>query len=219
MTFPAIGSVGLTAVAVTDPWIINLPASISAGDLLLLFISNNSANTPITPSGWTSLLNTGNGVSAFYKYASGSEGATVSVGSGGIRSGAAVCYRITGTDGSTAPALSATAITPASATFDPPSLTPSWGSDDTLWLAISAEVGGSHTVSAGPTGYTLQNNQVGTGSSSAIHAYARTNAAASEDPSAFTLSGTALGSAITVGIRPPASANAFYAFNAPMLGM
>lgn len=210
MAFPVIATTGTTSQASSSSWTANLPASIAAGDLLLMIGQANGATTLTVPTGWTSLFNPGDGTFVFYKYASGSEGATVTISGSASRSAGIVCYRITGTDGVTAPAIGTLAV--STTTFDPPSLTPSWGSLKTLWLAIAC-ARTNFTASVTPTSYALQDDQLSGGSNSRVMIYSRTNQVATEDPSAYTLS-SSVGAAyaITIGIRPAAkSSSAFLA--------
>ena len=82
---------------------------------------------------------------------------------------------------------------------DPPSLTPSWGSADTLWLALSCNY---NPVTTYPTNYT----QLGfrSGNTAVASAY-RNNATATEDPSKYVWQSGWYSSAATVAIRPAAA--------------
>jgi hypothetical protein len=86
---------------------------------------------------------------------------------------------------------------------NPPSLTADWGSDDNYWIAFFV-ADSDHTVSGYPSGYTL--NQHGdasdTGSGACTHGIAmKQNATATEDPGAFTMSGSDDWSAWTIAVR------------------
>jgi hypothetical protein len=182
-----------------------LPASISSGDLLLLFVSiSTAANTLTTPSGWTSLFNTTNTIrfACYYKVASGSEGASVNVTASTAEKWACNSYRVTGYQGTPEAGTSATG---SSANPNPPSVSPSWGSAKTLWIAASADNALSTTTPTAPTDYgNLVNhshtvigiNQLRTAS------VRRELEASSEDPGTFTLGGSGAWVAQTVAVRP-----------------
>lgn len=133
---------GLSTSAVLD-----LPANIASGDLLLLFITlrhPTSARTITTPTGWTNLYNVvGSGdlrrAACYYKVADGGEGATVTVTASAASDWVSVSYRVTGYTGTP----ESNTASGSSATPNPPSLTPSWGQDKTLWFASCHHIGGS----------------------------------------------------------------------------
>jgi hypothetical protein len=91
---------------------------------------------------------------------------------------------------------------------NPPSLTPSWGAADTLWLAVTGWSEGTITASAFPTNYT-NTGQNGTGVAGSegvsIGWGFRELNAASEDPGTFTLGSAANWVAFTIAIRPAAT--------------
>lgn len=88
--------------------------------------------------------------------------------------------------------------------FDPPSLDPSWATEDVLWIPVTVNDDGTVTITGFPTNY------VGTGQVNAGDAadgvtlgWARRElAAASEDPGAFTGSGTVPFCTALVAVRP-----------------
>lgn len=179
---------------------INLPSSISAGDLLIIALSikDNARILTNVPSGFTRIgtvqgHNSGGESAVFYKSAAGSEGATVAMTLGGSSTGGTVSLRITGWTG--------TPEKTSGSTLDPPSLTPSWGSAATLWLAVGGVGYATEPAITFPTNYTTDNNQ-------SANSYAsigwRLNTAASEDPGTFGQSGgtSVTTSSFTVGIRP-----------------
>ena len=181
---------------------VTLPSGIQSGDLLVVFTASSSeynANTN-TPSGWTALYTgnygTGNTVAAcFYREATGSEGSTVTVTTSISTRLAATAYRISGWDdsGTVADAIEvSSAATGTSQAPDPASLTPSWGSLKTLWLAAAHSSAGSGiaypaSYTSGISGYTAN--------STTWHARASTAEreleATSENPGAFSLAPSA----------------------------
>lgn len=122
-----------------------LPSGIQDGDLLLVIVGlwhTSSARTFLTPSGWTQLFQQNNfgqlrALAAFYKVATGAEGSTVTINASGDMFAASVAYRISGYD--LVPEGSATGSS-ATGNPDPPSLTPSWGSANALWIAVGAHI-------------------------------------------------------------------------------
>lgn len=190
----------------------NLPASIASGELLLLFFChNNDTSSVTTPSGWSVLIaeteaTSDSNLSVFYKIATGSEGATVTVtvGSPGANS-AHNSYRISGW--MAAEAAASFVNTGGDTTPDPPSLTPSWGIDKTLWIALcgSNRDGATHTISAYPSSYTdgiSAQGQIPTLNTSVRMSSARReNRVATEDPGTFTLGTNSGTKSMTIAIR------------------
>jgi len=206
VAFPTVAATNTSNSAGTTTHAVSLPASISAGDLLivLLYLFSGSGVPGIsTPSGWTSLGtvddSTDRRLSVFYKIASGSEGASVTVTSDINSSGAHNSYRITGYSGAPEIAIASSVGAP-----NPPNLAPSWGALDTLWLAIGGDSNDAADMTA-PASYTniIQDFE----SVSGLNAGSARRAlnAGSENPAAFggtTASGTALSA--TVAVRPAA---------------
>jgi hypothetical protein len=91
-----------------------------------------------------------------------------------------------------------------STSMDPPNLAPSWGSDDTYWLAGATYFQGQRFVTALPGSYGNQLGVIRWDNSNAggVILMSRTNAAASENPGAYTLSTSQAWVACTIGIRP-----------------
>lgn len=190
---------------------VSLPASISAGDMLIILASIASDGVTITgPSGFTEFLSAsqagtrpGVTLKGWYKVATGSEGASTTFGTSAGRNSAHTSYRITGYQG----APEAATAVGQSASPNPPSLSPSWGGNRTLWLAALALRGNTATISSSPSGYTnlLQNASSGGTATNQVRAGSvqREVLAGTEDPGAFTLSaGTEDWVAATVAVRP-----------------
>lgn len=186
---------------------VNLPASIAAGDLLLI-IWQSSSPSVTTPSGWNLLSPTpttnGSNIQliVYWKVASGSEGATQAITTGANTPAAHVSYRITGYQG-TPEVLAATGT---DTTPNPPSLSPSWGYDKTLWIAISdsARAGAAHSVSATPSGYSdvvSSSMDLATNTSYRLWTLRKQAEAASENPGSFTISNSLDWAAATLAIH------------------
>lgn len=183
-----------------------MPPVVNAGDLLLVFFgSQNRAVTP--PAGWT-LISTGNNnyeLNVFRKVAAGTEAGTspVFTTDSGANSSHQV-YRVTSWHGTTPPE-GGTSATSSSTTPNPPSLTPSWGAEDTLWIAaFNGGFNGSPSVSTYPTNYTNGVDTVSGGGFqvSLLGTARRELNAASDDPGTFTISGAAEWVAQTVAVCP-----------------
>lgn len=191
---------------------VNMPSSIASGDLLIAFVHVRNAGTWTLPSGWTdiSTLSQGGGgtvgkLNGFYKIAAGTESGTTPTWTSSIgTTGEWQTYRVTGWHGTTPP--EATTTNGDASAANPPSLTPSWGADDTLWIALAGHSAGSTAAwSAGPSSYSgFQINGASSGGSavSIASAYRQLNAS-SEDPGAYTVSGSnRFWSSGTIAIRP-----------------
>jgi hypothetical protein len=88
--------------------------------------------------------------------------------------------------------------------FDPPSLDPSWATEDVLWIPVSVNDDGTITITGFPTNY-IGTGQVNAGDAAdgVTLAWARRELnAASEDPGAFTASGTAAFCTALIAVRP-----------------
>lgn len=187
---------------------INLPAGIAAGDLLLLFVIINGAPTVTDPSGYTPLVSTqvGDTQRVYAKIATGSEGPTETLAITGSQRVNAVSYRITGNrNGVTSSEISVSAVSAANtATPDPPSLTPSWGSAENLWIGVTLSQDGGYTFSSYPTNYDLGqlNVQSSTGNGNGVSVAARLLTASSEDPGVFTTVTNRARQTYTLAVRP-----------------
>jgi hypothetical protein len=202
--FPAVSATATgfgpddTSVAVT------IPGTFAAGDLLLIHHAVEDGAAVATPAGWVKRYAGTNLPSSvfFYRWADGSEGGTVTVTSTGTTAYAYWSARVVGADPAKNPEAG-TVVEVTTANPNPPSLTPSWGSEKTLWLvALAAQ--GTRTVSAYPANYTGNQSEVtsGTTATDARSAIAtRELQAASEDPGTFTMSASGGTSVNTVAIK------------------
>lgn len=182
----------------------NLPASISSGDLLILFFGWYTGSSVTTPSGWSSLGTDNNGTNIyqviFYKTATGSEGSTVNVTTGSSTKSSHVSYRITGWTGTPE---KGTAVTGTNSSPDPPSLSPSWGSDDTLWIATETNRNNSFTsYQTSHPDNQVRGGNTSTSSSSETAICTDEDAASSNNPGTYALSTSRYWVAQTVAIQP-----------------
>jgi hypothetical protein len=170
-----------------------LPSGIVSGQMLLIINRLAGGNQTINvPSGWTQVSGTrvDQLTSAFFRIADGSE------------------TDVTITHGTSTRLLSTLlVISPASsvegsfntASADPPSLSPSWGSDDNLWLAVSSlrSTDAVSSYNASPAGFDLvsytETNDGGADSTADCQLFiaSREEAAATVNPGAFGINGTA----------------------------
>lgn len=213
MAFPVDAArVATNITAAADPWTVNLPAGITAGDLLIAHMRCAGSQTVNAPLGWTF----GGGSSGdasddfqrwFYRIADGTEGATQSFDLDAAAKGAAIVWRITGVDTSIAPSWSGDSIG-TSTTPNPGSLTPAGGAKDYLWLWLGGWEGEQTSPPAGaPTNYT---NAIGANSGTAgvvatncrVAGASRQLNAATEDPPSWTISASDDWIAWTLAIHP-----------------
>lgn len=197
------------------------PATVNANDLLVaLLVVDGSvdfdtgadpANDPFATDGWTLLFSTLSGTACrlvgYYKLAVGTEDGVAynCIWTAATRQVTHI-YRFSYPGGPPGGTLceAATPATGTSAAPDPPSVTPSWGAGNTLWLIVEGSDDQTADVSAYPTNYTANgiynevsaSNGVGLGSS-----YRAVNVA-SENPGAFTLAASQEWVAATIAIKP-----------------
>ena len=197
----------------TTSHLVAMPAIVNAGDLLMALVATHDTSTVTTPSGWTQLVTANTGGAAlgaqfgvYYKLAAGTEGGTtVDFVTSAAQRGAMTVYRIqAGTFASgTAPEIS-TVATGSSVSPLPNTITPSWGTADTLFIAAvgannrraftSTVYGYSNAIQAGATTASSVNAQ--TGSAYALYRNATSWTAA------FTITNAQNWIAYTIAIKP-----------------
>lgn len=192
---------------------VTMPTGILASDLIVSYVEVRNAGTWSTvPTGWTSFGSQAGGGGAgkldiFYKIAAGTESGTTPTWIASASTTASwQVRRITSWHGTTPPEAATTSGDATAA--NPPSLTPSWGADDDLWIAVAGHTAISAAAfTAAPTNYT---DFVNTGASSGGSATSLASAirqlnATSEDPGAFTAGGSnRFWAAATIAVRPAA---------------
>jgi hypothetical protein len=226
VTFPSARSAhaGVQAANSTS-WTLTYPISgeildggadtVVAGDLIVINIGRDGTTGTGSISGYGLNFNVAGGTACrgltFTKVADGTETGTTSFAPGASEQGA---WRITvykdwwGTI-ATGFAVS-TGATGASANPDPDTLNPaSWDVEDTLWRAVCAYDDGRPTISAFPSGYTLNQDGDASGGSggAGLGGASLQNAVASENPDTFTKTGTGSTAdwvAWTIAVRPAA---------------
>ena len=185
-----------------------MPASVAAGDMLVIVAAFHASVTVTTPSGWT-LVNqtttTFTTVVLSKQAAAGGETSQALTTSANARM-AARAFRISGAHQTIAPIIAVGANTTSTGP-NPPSLADT-ATVDHLWIA-AAHVNGATTTSVYPTSYTNTNNLQATTSPTLASATRGVTSSLSEDPAAFTISASTAHRAITIGIRagvPPTAA-------------
>lgn len=218
MAFPTVETTNTSAetsdVQGETDHTVSLPTGITADDLLLIFAGLENANGTIfsDPSGFTKLFEDNFGdltgrdsrLVIWYKKATGSEGSTVAFQYDAISKSAHISYRISGADDpGTGQAPEAAAVATGDSTSpNPPSLTPTGGAKDYLWIAAaSADDNNSPTVSGFPTNYSNGLSSRDLSDATCMTAERQLNAS-SEDPDSFTISGAAKWPATTVAVHP-----------------
>ena len=216
MTFPVTEAtnVGATSGFSGDvSFDVPLPSDVTAGRLLIItgVAGSSDARTVSTPSGWTALYNVvgggGGGTEiarfwGFWKEAEGDEGSTVTVTASSTVNWTTNSYSISGWGSIEA----ATPATGNSANPNPPSFSPSWGSDDTLWIAVEGDAEATAGAPTYPTNYTdgIFAQHVIISTVTALHTASarRENATGTEDPGTFTLASAEEWVATTIAIQP-----------------
>ncbi len=187
---------------------VNLPGGIQAGDLLIAVVEDRNAPSYTKPTGWSDLFTQAGGGSVgqlrgFYKIADGTESGQVTFTAGATTTAIWVSFRIKNFHGTQAP--EAATASGDSTNADSPSLSPSWGSEPTLFLSIAGHAAASAAAfSAGPSGYSdfLCKGASSGGSAVSIASADKKVTAASENPGNFTASGSnRWWAAATIAIR------------------
>jgi hypothetical protein len=181
---------------------ISLPAA-NPGDLYLLaFRTAGDDVTHTTPDGWTLLATRASSgrTSIFWKEATGADTNPTIVSSASRRAAYIVHRLINGTEIEGAFA--------ASNTIDPPSLSPTWGSSRTEWIALATCRANPSGTGTAPSGYsTVRDSDTGNPTSSTSHCVVtragKLAEASSDNPGTFgNLSGNDSPHAATVAVRP-----------------
>ena len=115
LAVPVVASVTETAFGTdTTDHYVNIPATVNAGDLLIVLFTNDGSATVTIPSGWTELASdtrwSSVWLSVYYKIAAGTEGGTtVDFVTSAAEEAAAQVYRISNCHGTTPPEISTAA--------------------------------------------------------------------------------------------------------------
>lgn len=214
--FPVIAgsaTTSIVATSTTTPHSLNMPSSISSGDMLLMFLQYRRGNRLVSSfsESWTqaTAYNAGTGSTlqmyVFWRIADGTEGATTSVAiTGGSDKVASLIFRITGAQSVAAAASTVTGTNPTPP--DPPSLSPSWGSAKTLWFMYIGTYDATMSISAYPTNYSTSQTTVAANAGDTLGqrfwVAAYSNQTGTENPGTATLTGSQGWISQTIGVRP-----------------
>lgn len=205
--YPQILTTNTYAGAANTTHALNLPTGITSGDKLLLFVVMNGTPTVTDPTGWTVLDSqvTSKTYKIYVRDADGTEGSTATLTLSSSVAVAANAYRVSGAaSGLTSSSIAfAGPVSASTATPDPPSLTPTWGSAADLWFAV-AFAGTNYANSAYPSGYTLGQLTTIVASAVGVSSAANQVTAATEDPGTFTQGNANPRLAYTIALRPGA---------------
>ncbi len=187
-----------------------MPGSVASGALLITILTTDGTATVTTPSGWTELWTQVNTTSlrssGYAKVASGSEGGTtVDFVTSSAEQAAAQVYYVTSWQGSLTNGVAVgTPVVNSDSFASPPTLSPGWTGDSTLWI-VAAATSTTRTVTGAPSGYTnlLSTRSDETSASGQIGSAYRTALTGSENPGDFTFSGSLVNHvAQTIAIAP-----------------
>ena len=216
MAFPQVASITETSFSsAATSHAANYPATVNAGELLLIFASFNGAVT-VSATGYTEMWDaqassfvTG---AAYKKAAAGSEGGgTIDVVTSVAATGAVKIYRITNfVDRPDASDADAAAVGTFNSGTQQASttVTAGWGTEDNLFITVAATGDDDAAVSTYPTNYgngvnTLSEGGVDT--SAAVGSARRELAASSDNAGDFTLDSTEAWVLCAVVVRPGGS--------------
>ena len=208
MAFPSVRSYNTSRVDSNGTsHSVTMPATISAGDLLIVFFSSHgngvtiSIDTGVSGNNWSKNSNTSSDASTttmIWKLsATGSDALTLTTNAS--EKSTAISYCISGHGGTN---LDFNSTTGSSTNINPPSSTPSYTTRDYLWITYGS-TDNMVEASAAPTNFTdlhtIRNTTTGIGSSSSQRNLTRGMTA--YDPGSFT-SATSDWNAFTVCINP-----------------
>jgi len=219
VAFPSIaGATGGGETSNTATHVISLPASIAAGELLMVLLTCDGAPTLTWPASWPTGGSSGkqlylasNGAVVTQevrcRVATATEAATFNINSSSNEQLSFTSIRVSGWHGTTMPEAG-TPTTNSDDQPDPPTLTPSWGTADNLWLVIGGHDDGTKTVSSYPLNFNLsQRNDrgIGAGAGTGQGFAGRQAATGSQSPAVFVLSAADHWIANTIAVRPTAA--------------
>lgn len=184
-----------------------LPATITAGDLLIATVISAGDREAFWPAGWSILFGMLNSYSCAYRIADGTEGGgTVAVsfeGGGGVRVISQV-QRITGAASDILPdfVTGNTGVPLNTNAPNPLAVTPLWGSSKNLFF-VNCSVGAGDGLTSYPANYTHHQNEFQDGGNNCrLATCSRQLEAASDDPGAFAFTASNPKAFGTIAIAP-----------------
>lgn len=230
MAFPVVQTSDAQSGVVTSnstSWSLTYPTNLANGDAIVAFIGRDGGTGVGTwPSGWVAVEINATATCLVYakKLSDGTETGSFNVTGLPSEQGGWRTLRITNWEGTIGTSFGVGAgaasgsvqttaggtATGASSSPDIPSGNPAnWDVEDTLWIAACA-VDTSRTFSAWPSGYSpgdnTWDNVSGGANGASLSVQYRTNAAASEDPGAWTISASDDWAVALIAVRPAAAA-------------
>jgi hypothetical protein len=193
MAFPQTSAPTESSFTGGTSHLVNLPATVNDGDLLLLHVSvrQQSGDTITDPSGWTQLyknhLNQTRAAAYVKIGVSGDSGDTVDIVTNAGHPLAGQVHRITNWFGDLTGVESDTTTASITEFPDPPSLTASWGALSNLWFVFAGGADDDATVDSYPSDFT---NGVNTVSGGGLNAGCEVGSAWKEDAVATLNPGT-----------------------------
>lgn len=216
--YPTVESITQTTFAVdATSHAVAMPATLNAGDGVLILLTTDGSATVTTPIGLKRLYTRANAASvrgsAYAFVARGDEGGTtIDFVTSAAETGAAQVYRISNWNGTLAGiSIGVDAEITLGSTVDMPAVTPYWPTDNSLFIEV-VHTSTTQTVSSASTNYTnLTQTSSGSGTTQVQCASARRNAAvATEDPDALTMNGSGAAKVYNTIAIAPASYGARY---------
>lgn len=201
-----------------SPYTISRPAGVS-GQLTIVILSTDGQPTLTWPSGYTQFFTqtraAGHTMYGAYHQEDGSEGTTFNVTASASEKWAAIVYSLSGAENPSTQAPEATTVDGSSATLnpDPPSITPTGGSKDYLFIACAhqngEEIDDDTWATASPTNYTpnpprqkTSGDAGATSTNVSLATAERALTASSEDPGTFTFTQSLQWVGATVAVHP-----------------
>lgn len=213
MGFPKIAGTAASSNPGATVHIVNFPTGIRAGDLLIMLWTDNETNAAVLSGtdlpNWKILYDDNtlnNRRAAYYKVATGTEGASMQITTLQKESSAQNVYRIAADSWQGIPEVSNLSSITTTAP-NPPALNPSgWANEPTMWLITNHIAGDGNMGITAPVNYTSTLIRSGTGGGGgggdAIMSSAyRLSSADNEDPGAFTNAQSRSTTAATISIR------------------
>lgn len=202
---------------------VDLPATVDAGDrlILILGIPRSYGGLVSGPSGWTQREAVDTSFRALLIYeriADGTEGGgTATFVTNNARRGAAMVIREDAAHASQDIETATVTVSPTSS-FDPPSLTASWGAESTnIWLtgAVTTADDADTTITAYPANYGAGSTEVvqsrdveDAGDDCTLFIAERVANVATEDPGSFSIDNNEGSVAFTIALRGAAASSA-----------
>ncbi len=186
---------------------VSFPTGIALNDLLIAIVSVDGTQDVTWPGNWNVIIQTTVGASTrtevAWDEAAGTESGTFDVTTSGTEQSAHRVYRISGAEDPDTQPPEATVATGSSTTPDPPSITPTGGSETFLFIAYAGVNGSTNEATSFPTSYINTGTAATTGGGGiSINWATRALTAASEDPSTFNNGGGDGWVTVTIAIHP-----------------